>query len=318
MKISDYFDLGNIREIVCTRYHFNLYKVEVIDDKKYLIVKSNPTIETIDDIGIKNIDLLFDTVKLGAKLTVSPLSMFDFERICTENDIELIRKWCEKHGAPFIETIGEIVKSANDIVIDNRKVGFRIGEFYMRIMHICDAYLYWERIYRSDFLTKEENRFHDLDIESAKINLQTSFIAYANVSMTINFDKDEPAFKIIGQDLIDVPMLHLALLITSHMEMKIKKCEFCNELYPAHGRSKYCNNCNRQKAYKTRRKNNPVTNLYDKEYNRLYHLEYNGTISFETYSKLNKALKVKRESLKGLDADKALVELEKWIADQQK
>ncbi len=69
-----------------------------------------------------------------------------------------------------------------------------------------------------------------LSLYYPKTNLQTSFIAYVNVSMTINFDKDEPAFKIIGQDLIDVPMLHLALLITSHMEMKIKKCEFCNEL----------------------------------------------------------------------------------------
>ncbi len=317
MNISDYFDLGSVDEIPCLWSYFDKYELQVIDNKKYLIVKSDPTVKGLDDVGIKKLDILFATIRLGSMLSSLPINPDMFERHCTDSDIKLILEWCYRFGAPFIENLSTRTIDKNGFINEKISFGFRIGDFYVGIAHLCDTFLHWERIYRNNIAKSKENRFLSEDIDEAKFALQYSFLAYSHTSIFVSYNGDQPVFKIVGKDLIDVPFIQLALLISSPDGEKIRRCKICNALFKAHGRSEYCEQCNRQNAYRIQRKRSAVNILYDKEYHRLYHLYYMKKLSEDEFYRAKKTLNEKRNSLKGFNEEKAVEEFSKWIIQQK-
>ncbi len=322
MNVSDYFYdengavIRNAEEVECPNLRFSEYECREIDGKKYIIGLGG--LAKPSQLTIKKTDLLFSLLNLANKLTRSPHGFGHLEDSITDLDVNLMIKFCEKYGLPFVGELGVKTFDNNSLIMKYKLRGFRINSFEFYISYLHDAFLHWERIYSPNTLNENDNRFYNESIVQAKRMLQSSLKA-ANISVNIDFSGNEPVFRLQGQDLIDAAFIHLAFLISSPDGSHLKRCKICNNLFIAKGRSEYCKNCSRQSAYKAKRKCDPIKRAFDKKYHSMYQKKYHGTISEQNFTDwFLQAKKYKNniEHLIGDEKETAVLKFLNWLNEK--
>lgn len=282
-------------------YKFEKYIFECIDNKKYIVgnnSEKNIKIEShiIEDICDETVgnDLLAEIIELRQRLpnfklpysnVVDEKNIEFVENLIDKKEINIIIKFCEKFGMPFIgdftfkNYLGVVQLGVNEYKyfgFENdyntrkslNKCAFRIGTFIIGIDFIYKAFRLGLLLNKNEIIDNSNGDVaYSLDticfpIEFLKQNTNNVSKMFADImdSMDIYLKPiistkiKIQTYKIYGTTLLSCALYQLLQFITSNNQ-NVKKCKMCHIDFIASRKDKeYCNGACRVKYFRYNKK----------------------------------------------------------------
>lgn len=267
----------------------NEYELKEIDNKKFIVIKSNPDTNILyllqqynREVEIEEWKLVNSLLKLNKELPKSKYyEMIDkfyiqdnnifqlIEDELNEKDIGKIIKWCQEYGLPFLGESGiETGKNksykwfgfVNDFktCIDNNICGFRIGCFLIGIYIIYKTAICGNKLNEiKNGINQEINKKIDKEIIEEYIK-KTTKSAQLYYEIEENDKYIMYNMQLFAETLMGAAMYTLQLWICAPNDFILKRCNYCNCHFIAKDpREMYCGNpCNKSNVNKKKTRAN--------------------------------------------------------------
>lgn len=222
----------------------------------------------ITPIQCRTPDLLLQMLTLKGELSNHPFELLAKkynDKIISDNDLNIIIKWCRKNGYPFKPIITEKTNTPFKLMIQpdyKQTIGFFIWDFIYSLNEIYGAFLLFQNLVGQDKLPKEtvyislppktgpETEWRDrefIKLQDVKKDEFKSLFEnkYQEISFTNRISvKDEIHLEVKAESLFDAAFYQLAILLNNHSK-EIRICPLCNKYFEvAHANQKYCLNKN--------------------------------------------------------------------------
>ncbi|MCL2810619.1 MAG: hypothetical protein FWD25_01865 [Clostridia bacterium] len=244
---SDCLEKRTSQIFVCDVWPCDTFSLVPLDGVPYIIATGKiPWPINADHLIIGDTSILLSLLDLHSRLmpakNLDRRNIANYENECSTADIEIICRWCEKHGSPFPPV------KANDWI------GIRLGDFRIKLNRLYRAYDTWRGIaLEADKTEAEKEQLQD------KLNTLNRCPIYIHVDYSLS----APRLFFRCMTMFDLAHTQLSFMAASQLDWSLAICDNCSLPFAKHhGNQKLCPHCNqtryqacRDRKRKERKKN---------------------------------------------------------------